>query len=224
MWTAIGLALKAAAGGIWSALRALPWQLYAVAAVLLAGWALNAHGVNAGDRAARAELAPLLAQAHADAATRLQQAADALGEAQAARAGLDACIAARDNMATITGAVLGQRTRAAAQAQRELAATRQELSHAYSQSPDGCAGQPVPAGVLGVLDDAAARAAGSDAHADRERAGPAVRAGAGRADDADACAAAPWLNVPGHDGLDRELGCRATAVQRGQGQHRRAEG
>lgn len=220
MWTA---ALKAAASGAWAVLRSLPWQAYALLAALLIGWYLHASGARAGDRAARAELAPLLAQAHADAAIRLQQAADALGEAQAMRAGLDACIAARDNMATITSAVLAQRTRAAAQAQRELAATRQELSHAYTQSADDCAAQPVPVSVLSVLDDAAARAAGPDTHPGSERAGPAVRAGAGRAHDADTCAAAPWLDLARYDRLGRELVPCSAAVQRGQGQHGRAQ-
>lgn len=219
MW----LIAKALLGDAWSFLRAMPWQVYAVLAVaLLQVWALSAAR-SAGDRAARAELAPLLMQAHADAAVRLQQAADAEGKASALDAGLQACIGERNNMATITSAVLAQRTRAAAQAQRDLNATRQELSNAYSLAADACAAQPVPARVLSVL-DAAARAAGPDTDADDQRTGAAVRAGSGRAHGADACADAPWLNVPGHDRLGRELGCQPAAVQRGQGGRGQAGG
>lgn len=214
---------KALLGGAWSFMRSLPWWLYAVLAVaLLQVWALSA-AKSAGDRAARAELAPLLMQAHADAAVRLQQAADAEGKALALDAELQACIGERNNIATITSAVLAQRTRAAAQAQRDLNATRQELSNAYSLAADACAAQPVPARVLSVL-DAAARAAGPDTDADDQRAGAAVRAGAGRADGRDACAATPWRDVPGHDGLDRRLGCQPASVQRGQGGRGQAGG
>lgn len=221
MWL---LGLKAAASGAWKILRSMPWWTYLAAAVLLITWRWHAGVVRdaraEADQDARRSLAPVLMQAHADAATRLQQAADAEGRAAAFEHGLNQCIGERTKLATITSAVLAERKRAEADAQRKLNAARQELHHAYSIAADNCAAQPVPAGVLGVLDDAASRASGSDANADGERAGPAVRPSAGRAHDTDTCTASQWLDLPRHDGLDHGLGRCIAAVQCGQGRHR----
>lgn len=202
MWTEIGLALKAGASGLWSILRALPWQVYAAVAVLLGCWALHAHGVNAGDRAARAELAPLLAQAHADAATRLQQAADAEGRAAALEAGLSGCIGARATMDTITSAVLTQREQQRAAAVRALNTTRKELANAYAaSSADACAAQPVPAAVVGVLDFAAFGQAGADTYAVDQDPGAGVYPGAFDADRAYTGAAAPGAYFTAYEDL-----------------------
>lgn len=155
MWTAITLALKAAASGAWSILRALPWWLYLlVLAIALQLWALAAAH-SAGDRTARAELAPVLMQAHADVATRLQQAADAEGRALAYKDGLNSCIGARASVDLLTGAVLAQREKARAAAVVARITIRQELDNVYETIADRCANYPVPAAVLRVLDTAA---------------------------------------------------------------------
>jgi hypothetical protein len=227
MWvlTLIWGAIKALGLGMLGLARAIPikaWLVIGVVAALAVGqYIALAHARRAGDRAARAELAPLLMRAHADAAVRYQQAADAEGRSIAYEAGLNRCIGERNDMATITSAVLTQRDRARAEAQRALNATRQELAHAYAQSVDSCAAVDVPGPVLGVLDAAAAQA-GADT--DAERGGPraAVRARAEDADRSDACAAPQWLNVPRYDGLDHRVGCEPSAVQRGQDEHRDA--
>lgn len=201
MLTGLWLALRAAAGGLWSVLRALPWQVYAVVAVLLAGWALHEHGVNAGDRAARAELAPVLAQAREDAATRLQQAADAEGRAAALEAGLSRCVGARVAMDTITSAVLAQREQQRAAAVRTLNTTRKELANAYAAHADACAAQPVPAAVVGVLDFAAFGEAGAHTYpADRDS-GAGVYPGAFDADRAYAYPAAPGAYFTAYEDL-----------------------
>lgn len=161
MWTAIGLALKAFASGVWALLRALPCWVYALLlAIALQVWALAAVR-SAGDAAARRELAPLLMQAHADAATRYMQAADAEGRALALDAGLQQCIGARVAMDAITSAVLTQREQQRAAAVRALTLTRKELANAYASSNDRCAAEPVPADVVRVLDLAAFGQAGA---------------------------------------------------------------
>lgn len=182
----ITTALRTLLGGAWSILRAIPWQVYVLALLAAAQILALSRARDHGDRAARAALAPLLAQAHADAATRLQQAADAEGRALALDAGLQQCIGTRTTMATLTSAVLAERERARAQAVRTLNTTRQELAHAYDSTADRCADQPVPDAVLRVLDLAAFGQAQPDTHADHQHAGPAAGAGTTGADRADA--------------------------------------
>jgi hypothetical protein len=214
--------IKALLGGALAILRAIPYQVYLLLlAVAMLWWAYSAIYAR-GDAAARRELAPMLAQAHADAATRMQQAADAEGRALAYERAVNACVGEKASMATITSAVLAQRDRAAAQTQRTLNATRQELANAYSRSPDSCADSAVPAAVLSVLDAAAGQAI-PNTDAERGSAGPAVRARAQPTDDDDASAHAPWLSVPRYDGMDSGVGQPAAGMQRGQGGDQRTQ-
>lgn len=179
MWTLI----KAAAGGAWSLLRAVPAGVYA--ALLVMGLLVYVHRADLAearaqaDAAARAELAPqLVAQQRA--------AADAQGQVLALDAGLQQCIGARYQFGLITSAVLTQREQQRATAIAVLTTTRQELANAYSQSADGCAGQPVPAVVVGVLDAAAFGPGQAHTYAVDYGPGAAAGAGAGFADSAHA--------------------------------------
>lgn len=74
----IPLPLIAAAKGAWSFLRAIPWQAWAVAAVLLIGWRYGEHRYDAGVAAENGRWMAAQAKADADAkAAAEKQAADA---------------------------------------------------------------------------------------------------------------------------------------------------
>ncbi|MCQ4165130.1 hypothetical protein [Tahibacter harae] len=185
----MGAMLGSLLGGTWRLLRAVPLPVYLAAAVALWAWHWHAGAVAdaraAGDISARQALSVSLMQAHAAAAVRYTQAADAEGRAQAFEQGLNRCIGTRTAMDTLTQAILGERERARAQAERALTSTQQELAHAYELSADRCADQPVPAAVIRVLDVAAFGQAGADANPVRAGAGAAVRARTVSADGTD---------------------------------------
>lgn len=184
--------LRALLGGAWTVLRAIPLQVYVAAAVALWAWHWHAsavadaraQGYTAGDTAARQALAVPLMRAHAAAAVRYTQAADAEGRAKAFEQGLNRCIGTRAAMDTLTRAILGERERARAQVERTLTSTRLELAHAYELSADRCADQPVPGAVVRLLDLAAFGQASADANAIGAGASAAAGASAGRTDDA----------------------------------------
>lgn len=189
MWTLI----NAFAGGAWSLLRAIPLGAYAWLLVLaLAVWAQVAalsHARAAGAAAVRAELQPQLSEARKQLAAAHQFAADAQGQALALDAGLQQCIGTRTQFALVTSAVINQREQQRVAAVAALTTTREELHRAYASAADGCAGQPVPVAVVGVLDAAAFGPGNSYTYAVGQCSGAATGAGAGRADSAHACPA-----------------------------------
>lgn len=150
--TAILLLLRAMFGGIWTFLRSLPWQVYAFMAAVGLVWFAAVTAISVGDNRARAELAPLLAKAHADAATRLQQAMDAEGRSEALAKGLNDCVGAKAQIEKDAATAILDRDKRRAAAERALTATRKELNDAYAKSADACAGQSVPDDVLRLLD------------------------------------------------------------------------
>lgn len=150
--SAAWLIAKAMFGGIWTFLRSLPWQVYAVIAAVGLVWFAAVTAISVGDKRARAELAPLLMQAHADAATRLQQAMDAEGRSEALAKGLNDCVGAKTQIEKDTATAILDRDKRRAAAERALTATRKELNDAYAKSADACAGQSVPDDVLRLLD------------------------------------------------------------------------
>lgn len=214
-------------GFVGKILAAIPMRVYAmacIAALLIYGqYALVSHARTAGDTAARREIAPLLMQAQADAATRLAQASDALGKAKAFEDGLSACIGTRVLMDSITASTLAQRQAERQSAARALEQMRSKLANAYAIAADGCAGQPVPAGVLRLLDNLDAGEADTDAGSGR--AGAEVRAGAAGPDHGYPYTGTQWLDVVEHDGLDSHgLGTCTAQLQCGQGGDREAVG
>lgn len=152
IWAIVRTFLGGFLGGVWTLLRSLPWQLYAALIAIAIVWVSWMAAVSVGDKRARADLAPLLAQAHADAATRLQQAMDAEGRSEALAKGLNDCVGAKAQIEKDTATAILDRDKRRAAAERALTATRKELNDAYAKSADACAGQSVPDDVLRLLD------------------------------------------------------------------------
>lgn len=144
---------KLGLGGIWGFLLSLPWQIYAALVAAVFVWVAWTVAISQGDKRARAELAPLLAQAHAAAATSLQQAMDAEGRSEALAKGLNDCVGAKAKVEEDTALAILDRDKRRIAAERALTATRKELNDAYAKSADACAGQSVPDDVLRLLDN-----------------------------------------------------------------------
>lgn len=108
----IPLPLIAAAKGVWGFLRAIPWQAWAVAAVLLVGWRYGEHRYDAGVADENARWVD--AQAEAD------------RQAQAAAEKRDKDAAAIDTSATVAAheATVETRTETATAVERVIHETR----------------------------------------------------------------------------------------------------
>lgn len=200
-WIGIWAAVKLFASGVWSFLRSLPWWVYAILAFVILQWIVIGMARSAGDKAARAEMAPLLMQAHADAAQNLQKWADAEGRSQAFAKGLNDCVGAKAKIEEDTANAILDRDKRRAAAERALTKIRKELNDAYAKNADACAAQSVPDDVLRLLDAEGE----ADADSGRGGAGAAFRPGAGNPHQADAGAGAPRDYLSSVGAVDRVL-------------------